>query len=189
MVDFQLYFSLGLEHILSPDALDHQLFLLALVAGYTLKDWKTWLVLITAFTLGHSLTLALSSSGQIRLSSYWIELIIPFTIFLAGLFGFVFPWNKASKKKRLYPLSGLFGLVHGLGFANTLKAMLGKEQSLIMPLFGFNIGLELGQLLVIVLFLSLLSMVEFWFKKPILITRICSLLAIFGASYMIWERF
>lgn len=189
MENFSLFFRMGLDHILSPDALDHQLFLLSLVAGFTLRDIKPLLILITAFTIGHSITLAFCSSGHIRISSYFIELLIPFTILISGLMALRRPGVSASKMKWLYPAAGIFGLIHGMGFANTLKAMLGREQSLLLPLFGFNVGLELGQLVVILAWVSLFAVLGIWYKNTVLMGRISGVLAVLGAVWMMADRF
>lgn len=161
METFTLYLKLGWDHLVSPDALDHQLFLLALSASYTLRSWRKLLVLITAFTLGHCLTLALGATGMVRLPSYWVELLIPASIGLAALgnLGFVTGRNERGTGRISYPLTALFGLVHGLGFANTLHQLLGREQSLLMPLFGFNIGIEIGQMAVLLLILGFQTVV------------------------------
>ena len=68
MQDFKLYFGLGTDHILNWEALDHILFVAALCLRYLIKDWKKVVVLVTAFTIGHSITLALSALGSSSLS-------------------------------------------------------------------------------------------------------------------------
>ncbi len=97
--------------------------------------------------------------------------------------------NSGPKLAGLYPLAGFFGLIHGMGFANTLKSMLGREQSLLWPLFGFNLGIELGQILVIVLWLSIFALLSPWVKNARLLARICGLLAMLGSIWMVVERF
>lgn len=152
MTDFSFYFAEGWKHIISSDALDHQLFILALAVVYTFTDWKKVLVLVTAFTIGHSLTLALSVLDMIRLSSAWVEFLIPVTIVLTAL------WNMINGKpvknvNANYFLALFFGLIHGLGFANSIRMMLASDQSLGWGLFGFNIGLEAGQVVVVFIIL------------------------------------
>lgn len=157
MDNFLLYLQMGWEHIVSPDATDHQLFLLCLLLPYSFRDFQKVLWLVTAFTLGHSLTLALSAQGSIAFSSYWIELLIPATILGTAVFQsppFSSRQSSIASSSVLYSVAALFGLIHGLGFANTLRMMLGREESLTVPLLGFNLGLELGQLLVLGLILS-----------------------------------
>ena len=129
MTDFSFYFAEGWKHIISSDALDHQLFILALAVVYTFTDWKKVLVLVTAFTIGHSLTLALSVLDMIRLSSAWVEFLIPVTIVLTAL------WNMINGKpvknvNANHFLALFFGLIHGLGFANSIRMMLASDQSL-----------------------------------------------------------
>ncbi len=162
MQDFLFYLKLGWEHIISLDALDHQLFVLALIAVYTSKDWKKILVLVTAFTIGHSITLALSILDIVRVSSDWVEFLIPLTIVLTSLSNII---NKnQSKSKFNYYLALFFGLIHGMGFANTARVMIAKSQSIAVPLLGFNIGLELGQILIVFAILILLFILLNLFK-------------------------
>ncbi|SFG61401.1 HupE/UreJ family protein [Pedobacter insulae] len=140
LTDFLFYFKLGWSHIVSLDALDHQLFILALVAVFTSKNLKQVLILVTAFTIGHSLTLLLSVLDIIRFSSKWIEFFIPCTIVITALV------NLTKRKGTNYFLALVFGLIHGMGFANTIRMMLAKDQNIGWGLFGFNIGLEVGQI-------------------------------------------
>ncbi|KQT16486.1 HupE / UreJ protein [Chryseobacterium sp. Leaf404] len=149
MQDFLLYLNLGWKHIISLDALDHQLFVLALIAIYSYSDWKKILVLITAFTIGHSVTLALSILDIVRLPSDWVEFLIPLTIILTALGNILMKNKKQSGNKTNYYLALFFGLIHGLGFANTARVMIAKSQSIAVPLFGFNVGLELGQIVIV----------------------------------------
>ena len=145
MSDFAFYFKLGWEHIISKDALDHQLFILALACVYTIKDIRRVLILVTAFTIGHSLTLALSVYDVIRFSSKWVEFLIPCTIFITALNN-LFQINSAAKSAKInYYLALCFGLIHGMGFANAIRIMLAQDQTIGWGLFGFNIGLEAGQ--------------------------------------------
>ncbi|MEI9958208.1 MAG: HupE/UreJ family protein [Ferruginibacter sp.] len=131
------------------DALDHILFVLALSAIYLLGNWKQVLVLVTAFTIGHSLTLALSVYNIIKVKDSLVEFLIPCTIIATAVFNF-FQKDFTSKSLRLnYFLALFFGLIHGLGFANTIRFMLAKDQSIGWSLFAFNIGLEVGQVIVV----------------------------------------
>jgi hydrogenase/urease accessory protein HupE len=126
------------------------LFILALVIRYLGSDWKKILILVTAFTIGHSITLALSTLNWIYFPMPLIELLIPLTILLTGISNFmVKDFSFSSKYHIIYYLALFFGLIHGLGFSNYLKSLLGKEESILLPLFSFNIGLELGQLLIV----------------------------------------
>lgn len=153
MSDFAFYFKMGWEHIISKDALDHQLFILALACVYTIWDIKRVLILVTAFTIGHSLTLALSVLDIIRFSSKWVEFLIPCTIFITALNN-IFQIDRQGKSGRInYYLALCFGLIHGMGFANAIRIMLAKDQTLGWGLFGFNAGLEAGQIFVVAIFL------------------------------------
>ncbi|GAB3005920.1 HupE/UreJ family protein [Niabella terrae] len=154
MSDFSFYFIEGWRHIISRDALDHQLFILALAVVYTFYDWKKVLILVTAFTIGHSLTLALSVLDIIRIPSAWVEFLIPVTIALTALWNLIH--GRPVKKINInYFLALFFGLIHGLGFANSIRMILAGDQSLGWGLFGFNIGLEAGQIVVVLLILLL----------------------------------
>ncbi|MBL0307222.1 MAG: HupE/UreJ family protein [Chitinophagaceae bacterium] len=149
MSDFNFYFGLGWEHIMSWDALDHLLFIAALAAIYLLKDWKQVLILVTAFTLGHSLTLALSVMDVFRFPSNWVEFLIPCTIVVTAISN-LFQKKFTTKSIRInYFLALFFGLIHGMGFANTIRFMLANDQSFGWGLFGFNVGLEAGQIVVV----------------------------------------
>lgn len=149
MQDFWFYFKIGWEHIISMDALDHQLFIAALAAIYLLKDWKQVLILVTAFTIGHSLTLALSVLEILTVPDQWVEFLIPLTIVLTAASN-LFQRSFTTRSIRInYFLALFFGLIHGMGFANTIRFMLAKDQSLLNGLLGFNLGLEVGQIVVV----------------------------------------
>jgi hypothetical protein len=155
MGDFAFYFKLGWQHIISTDALDHQLFILALACVFTIKDIKRVLILVTAFTIGHSLTLVLSVMDIIRFSSKWVEFLIPCTIFVTALNN-IFQIDSARKSARInYYLALGFGLIHGMGFANAVRIMLAKDQTIGLGLFGFNVGLEAGQIFVVAIILTI----------------------------------
>src|SRR5688572_14280984 len=159
MGDFGFYFGLGWEHIVSADALDHQLFIAALAAIYLLKDWKQVLILVTAFTIGHSLTLALSVLDIVRFPDKWVEFLIPCTIVITAIIN-LFQKKFSPRSVRInYFLALFFGLIHGMGFANTIRFMLAKDQSIGMGLLGFNVGLEIGQIAVVIIFLLLAQLV------------------------------
>jgi len=156
MRDFIFYLKLGWEHIISLDALDHQLFILALIAVYSYNDFKKILILVTAFTIGHSITLALSTLNILRVPGNWVEFLIPLTIVITALGNILMKSNQKKLMNLNYYLALIFGLIHGMGFANTARMMLAKEQSIFVPLLGFNIGLELGQIIVVIAILILL---------------------------------
>ena len=151
MQEFTFYFQLGIEHILTPDALDHILFVTALCLRYLWHDWRKVVVLVTAFTIGHSLTLALSALDYIHVNPKWIEFFIPLTI-AATCINNIFQ-HPTQQKKRLpliYFFALFFGLIHGLAFAGTFLSLEGKE-GLIGHLLAFNIGIEVAQLLIVLL--------------------------------------
>ena len=153
MQDFSFYFQIGWEHIISSDALDHQLFIAALSAIYLLKDWKQVLILVTAFTIGHSLTLILSVLDVFRFNSKWVEFLIPCTIVITAISN-LFQKKFTPRTIRInYFLALGFGLVHGMGFANSIRMMLASDQNLGWGLFGFNVGLEVGQIVVVMILL------------------------------------
>lgn len=164
MTDFLFYLQLGWEHIISSDALDHQLFILALVAIFSFKDLKKVLILVTAFTIGHSVTLALSAFDIIRFPSNWIEFLIPCTIVFTALDNLIFSKNVEKLIKLNYFLALFFGLIHGMGFANSVRMMLAQEQSITIPLFGFNVGLEIGQIAVVIIVLSVFYLLSNFLK-------------------------
>lgn len=164
MTDFLFYLQLGWEHIISIDALDHQLFILALVAIFSFQDLKKVLILVTAFTLGHSFTLALSAFDIIRFPSNWVEFLIPCTIVFTALDNLIFSKNEDKLIKLNYFLALIFGLIHGIGFANSVRMMLAKEQSIVIPLLGFNVGLEIGQIAVVIIVLSIFYILSTFLK-------------------------
>lgn len=155
MQDFTFYFKLGWQHIISWDALDHILFVLALSAIYLLNNWKQVLVLVTAFTIGHSLTLALSVYNILQVNDRQVEFLIPCTIVATAIFNFLQRDFTPRSLRLNYFLALFFGLIHGLGFANTIRFMLAKDQSIGWSLFAFNIGLEVGQVMVVLCILVL----------------------------------
>lgn len=155
MSEFGLYFQLGKEHILDyANGYDHILFVLALCAVYLLRDWKKILILVTAFTVGHSITLALSVFDVIKVNNDLIEFLIPITIFITAFSNIIKRGPTYSDKmiQLNYAYALFFGFIHGMGFSGYLKALLGKER-IVSQLFAFNLGLELGQIIVVVIFL------------------------------------
>jgi len=157
---FELYLHLGIGHITDWVGYDHILFITTLCAVYQLVQWKDILILITAFTLGHTITLALAILEIINVSPQIIEFLIPLTIFLTAIVNIFQKSSSFSKAFKIFKYSTAlgFGLIHGLGFSNYLRLLLGNEESIIKPLFAFNIGLEIGQLMIVasVLLLTLI---------------------------------
>lgn len=166
---FVVYLRLGFDHIADLRGYDHILFIVALAAGYALTHWRHLLILVTAFTLGHSVTLALATLRLVSVSSAWVEFLIPVTIVATAAFNLVeagasgrddtLP-ERAQRVK--YAMALFFGLIHGLGFSNFLRALLGEEESLALPLFSFNVGLELGQIGILAVILSVTWAVARW---------------------------
>jgi len=171
---FPTYFQLGFEHITDLNGYDHMLFLLALCAAYIYTDWKKILVLVTAFTIGHSVTLALAVLNIIPVNSAWVEFLIPVTIVATATKNLAVKEEKAAALN--YIMALVFGLIHGMGFSNYLRSLLGDE--MILPLFAFNVGIEFGQLLVVALiFLIQFALIRTISVKHIMWNRAVSLVA------------
>src|SRR5215204_3127167 len=164
MSDFSFYFNIGWQHIINTEALDHIFFIVALAAVYMAKDWKQVLILVTAFTLGHTITLVLSSLNIIELSSHWVEFLIPCTIIFTAASN-LFQKTFTPKAIRInYFLALFFGLIHGLAFANTLRMLIAADQSFALSMFSFSVGLELGQLIIVLLILLLAQLLVGFLK-------------------------
>lgn len=163
---FQTYLELGFHHIISWRATDHLTFLLALCAPYALADWRRVLALVTSFTVGHSLTLALATLRVVAFPTALVEALIPVTIVLTALFNLARAGQPLAGRvggarggrennAASYVLAAAFGLIHGLGFSNYLRALLGNQSRPVRELLAFNVGVEIGQLLVVGLILGL----------------------------------
>jgi hypothetical protein len=159
MEDFSFYFQWGWSHIISWDAMDHLLFLLALTAVYLFENRKQVIILITAFTIGHSLTLALSIYDTIHFKSSWVEFLIPITIIITATLNFFRKDFDIKRQRFKYLITLIFGLVHGMGFAGTIKMSLAESQQIAIPLLSFNIGIEVGQIVVVFIILLLSQIV------------------------------
>jgi hypothetical protein len=155
MNDFSFYFSLGWEHIINKEALDHILFIAALAAIYLLKDWKQVLILVTAFTIGHTITLVLSTLRVVEVGSAWVEFLIPCTIIFTAVSNLFLKTFTTRTIRINYLLALFFGLIHGLAFANTLRMIIAEDQSFALSMLSFSVGLELGQVLIVFLILLL----------------------------------
>ena len=151
MSAFWIYLQLGIEHILDPQGIDHMLFVITLCAIYQITQWKRVLVLVTAFTLGHSVTLALSGLKVVNIDQDLIETLIPITIFCTALLN-IASKNTGKALSLQYLIALGFGLIHGLGFSNYFKALMADSNDVLFPLFSFNLGIELGQLLIVFIF-------------------------------------
>ena len=161
MSSFNLYLQLGISHITDIQGYDHILFLVTLCALYQFNQWKKVLVLITAFTIGHCATLLLSVFNLLIISSSIIEFLIPLTILLTAYINLIKDNKSISPTlQRLKYFTALFfGLIHGLGFSYYLKALLGTKTNIIKPLFAFNLGIELGQIIIVLSFFIISSII------------------------------
>lgn len=190
MQNLGFYFDLGWHHIIAKDAFDHLLFILVLSAVYLIGDWKNVLVLVTAFTLGHSLTLILSIVDIVRVNANLVEFLIPCTIIITALFNL---WKNGFGSTSLqinYFLAFFFGLIHGLGFANSIRFMMPGDESLGIDLLGFNLGLETGQVAVVssILILSFIIVNKSGLKRNWWIKGLSVFAALF-AFKILWDQF
>ncbi len=163
--EFGVFFRLGLEHIADIRGYDHILFIGALCVGYELRNWRRLLILVTAFTVGHSITLALATLRLVTVNDALVEFLIPLTIFLTAALNVVSSRPAEDNGEEGRPWPGLryflalgFGLIHGMGFSNFLRSLLGDSEGIALPLFAFNVGLEAGQLLIVLVVLLLTHM-------------------------------
>ena len=154
MSELLTFIELGFRHITDVGALDHVLFLIALAAIYRPAEWRRLIWVVSSFTVGHSVTLALAATGALQLPTSLIEFLIPVTIVATCIENLVVHGRSAGRPSGRYRpvLAGIFGLVHGAGFANYLRSLF--VDRIAVPLFGFNVGIELGQLVVLVLALT-----------------------------------
>lgn len=194
---FAVYLELGFRHIADLAGYDHILFVVALAAGYRLRDWRTLLILVTAFTVGHSVTLVLATLRWVTVDSAWVEFLIPLTIAVTGLYTL---WETRTgappavadgppARRVKYGMALFFGLIHGLGFSSFLRALLGEEESLLWPLFSFNVGLEVGQVLILAVVLLLTAAVTgFSPLRPATWTRILSVGTVGPALVLLARR-
>ncbi len=155
----------GIKHITDLQGYDHMLFILALCAPYSIKQWKPIVLLATAFTVGHSISLALSVTGVVRFSSYWVELLIPATIIVTALTNISYLKHSADRVYwHRYVVTTAFGLIHGMGFSSFFRMIYDETGSLFKSLLMFNLGVEVGQLAIIALLLVLSVIVIRLFK-------------------------
>lgn len=156
MSNFQLFFPLGIQHITDLNGLDHILFIAALCSRYIWQDWRKLLVLVTAFTIGHSITLTLSTLNIINIPTAYTEFLIAVTIVVTAISNcFIKDFSFKHKFPAIYFFALFFGLIHGLGFSTLLKSMLGKDENIVVQLLSFNLGLEIGQLIIVSVFLTI----------------------------------
>ena len=161
MDEFIIFGNLGFHHILDPRAFDHLLFVVTLCAVYEVREWRKILILITAFTIGHSVTLVLSGLHVLNVPSNLVELLIPITIVLTSLYNILLKSDTNSaglftKSVRWnYAMALSFGFIHGMGFAQYFRALMGEDGDIVKPLFSFNIGIETGQIVAVGVFVGL----------------------------------
>ncbi len=167
MHEFWMYTQIGFNHIANLSGMDHILFVAALCIRYQLSDWKKWLILVTAFTIGHSVTLVLSVFNYLDFSTNWIEFLIPVTILITAISNmFVKQFSFNSKFPVIYFFALFFGLIHGLGFSFYLKSLLGLQQNIAPALLAFNVGLEIGQILIVMAILVISFIFVTLLKAP-----------------------
>jgi hypothetical protein len=167
MHEFWRYTQIGFNHIANLSGMDHILFVAALCIRYQLSDWKKWLILVTAFTIGHSVTLVLSVFNYLDFSTNWIEFLIPVTILITSISNmFVKKFSFNTKFPVIYFFALFFGLVHGLGFSFYLKSLLGMQQNIAPALLAFNLGLEIGQILIVMAILVISFIFVTLLKAP-----------------------
>lgn len=183
MGQFELYFQLGINHILDLAGFDHILFVVVLCSLYPPVHWKKIVFLVTAFTIGHSVTLVLATLNFIKVNASLVEFLIPLTIAITAISNIFRPQIKNGLQLN-YLFAFFFGLIHGLGFSNYLKALLGNEVSILKPLFAFNIGLEAGQLVIVASFLMFSILLLNWFKVKQRIWTIVISSTVLGLSLM-----
>lgn len=190
MDDFILYFKMGLTHVLDITAYDHILFLIVLAVIFTNFQWRKVIWLVTLFTLGHSITLALSAYKILEVRMDLIEFLIPLTIFITGLINIINAKKEANKSGNINLILALFfGLIHGLGFSNYFKMMIGKEEDKLLPLVEFALGIEVAQIIIV---LSIL-IIGFLLKSIFKVQRrdwilVCSSIVIGFSIQMMLDR-
>jgi hypothetical protein len=153
-----VFFTDGISHITDIEGYDHMLFLLAMCAPFTFKDWKPVAILATSFTVGHSISLALAAFDVIRFSSGLIEFLIPVTILATSIFNLL---DSASPSVSIYRYSSaaIFGIIHGMGFSSFFRMISGESEGFVSQLFLFNLGVEVGQLLILTAILSVVAII------------------------------
>ncbi|MCI2229959.1 HupE/UreJ family protein [Polaribacter sp. MSW13] len=190
MDDFILYFKMGLNHVLDFSAYDHILFLIVLAVVFNFNQWKKVLWLVTLFTVGHSVTLALSAYGILKIKMNLIEFLIPVTIFITGVINILYAKKASNGKDNINLLFALlFGLIHGLGFSNYFKMMIGKEEDKLFPLIEFALGIEAAQIIIVLGILIIGTILQNFFK----VTRrdwilVCSSIVIGFSIQMMLDR-
>jgi hypothetical protein len=190
MTDFELFFVEGFQHITDIKGIDHIIFIAALTSLYLYSDWKKLLVLITAFTIGHSVTLALSSMNVMEFNRDTIEFLIPVTILVTALYNIIVSSTQLRNGKStqpmqvVYAMALVFGLIHGLGFSSYLKSLFGRDENIIVRLLSFNLGLEIGQLIIV----AVLLFISFIFVRLLKLQQLYYIILINSAVFVIAVR-
>lgn len=185
MNDFSLWFYTGLEHIADLKGYDHILFLLALCGVYEWRQWKNLLVLITSFTIGHSVSLALSVLNIVKADTAWVELLIPITIVITCIYNLRrLDLNPQSSFRLNYFFALFFGIIHGLGFSTLLKSLLGSAENITMPLLAFNLGLEAGQIFIVLVVLLISVILTATFRVQRRSWNFFLSSAVFGVAFL-----
>lgn len=162
MEELKLFFELGLTHVLDIEGYDHVLFLIVLAAPYLFSNWKKVLFLVTVFTVGHSISLILSSYNIVSVNSGLVEFVIPVTIAITALFN-IFSSGKVvgnTKIGLVFFTTLFFGIIHGLGFSNYFKMIIGNTEYKFIPLIEFALGVEVAQIIVVIVVLALASIAQ-----------------------------
>jgi len=159
----------GINHVLDPNGYDHVLFLMVLAVPYVFRDWKRVLILVSMFTLGHTLSLILAAYGIVSVNGKLVEFLIPVTILIAAIYN-VFTAGKKEKTSKislLFFATLFFGLIHGLGFAREFKMFAGQSENKLELLIEFALGIEIAQIIIVfvVLFLGFLFQTIFRFSR------------------------
>lgn len=168
MGSFETFLRLGFDHIADFRGYDHMLFIITLCAVYSPREWKKVLILVTAFTIGHSVTLVMSALDVFRLPAQLVETLIPVTILLTAIHNV--RWHRSTGSvfgvadRVHYALALCFGFIHGMGFSNYFRALLGASGEIVLPLFAFNVGLEIGQIVIVVIFFLVYAVSLKWLK-------------------------
>ena len=190
MNEFILYFKMGLYHVLDFAAYDHVLFLIVLAVIFSFNQFRKVVWLVTLFTIGHSITLALSAYGALNIKTDLIEFLIPLTIFVTGIVNVFSTKKSTSAKENTNLIFGLlFGCIHGLGFSNYFKMMIGKEEDKLFPLLEFALGIEVAQIIIVLGVLILGNILQYFFT----VTRrdwilVCSSIVIGFSLQMMFYR-
>ena len=165
--DFLFNVQYGIDHVLDINGYDHVLFLILLTVAYSFESWKQLFMLVTAFTLGHTVALLLAAYGVLNIDDALVEFLIPVTIALAAIYNII-DGGKSIKSKGaswLFLITLCFGVVHGLGFGREFKLFIGKSDDKLLPLLAFALGIEIAQLIIVFLVLLLGLVTQVIFKR------------------------